>query len=60
MFKSDFINSESGAITVDWVVLTAAIVALGFAVNDSVAGGVEKLTRDVSNFLANIEITTEF
>ena len=27
-----FFKSESGAVTVDWVVLTGAIVGLGFAV----------------------------
>ena len=27
-----FINDETGAITVDWVVLTAVIVTLGIAV----------------------------
>lgn len=27
-----FINDEDGAVTVDWVVLTAAIVGLGVAV----------------------------
>jgi Flp pilus assembly pilin Flp len=37
-----FSKDESGAVTVDWVVLTAAIVALGmgviFMVQDSVNG----------------------
>ena len=31
LFKK-FHNDESGAVTVDWVVLTAAIVGLGLAV----------------------------
>ncbi|WP_166417398.1 hypothetical protein [Cochlodiniinecator piscidefendens] len=31
-----FRDDESGAVTVDWVVLTAAIVGLGFAVLNSV------------------------
>ncbi len=30
-----FLNDESGAVTVDWVVLTAAIVGLGIAVMTS-------------------------
>ena len=38
-FKSD----ESGAVTVDWVVLTAAIVGLGLAVMSSVGSGVSGL-----------------
>jgi len=35
----DFAKSESGAVTVDWVVLTAAIVGLGFAVIATIQGG---------------------
>ncbi|MDB5660635.1 MAG: hypothetical protein JWS10_3250 [Cypionkella sp.] len=38
-FKSD----ESGAVTVDWVVLTAAIVGLGMVVMKTVGGGIEGL-----------------
>ena len=34
-----FKTSEEGAITVDWVVLTAAIVGLGVAVVTIIAGG---------------------
>ena len=43
-FKSD----ESGAVTVDWVVLTAAIVGLGLAVMSSVGGGVTTLGSSIS------------
>lgn len=35
-----FSTDESGAVTVDWVVLTAAIVGLGIAVLTSVGGGI--------------------
>ena len=34
-FKS-FANDEAGAVTVDWVVLTAAIVGLGIVVMTSI------------------------
>ncbi len=34
-----FLNDENGAVTVDWVVLTAAIVGLGVAVIGSIANG---------------------
>jgi Flp pilus assembly pilin Flp len=37
LFKS-FKNDESGAVTVDWVVLTAAIVGLGLVVMTTVSG----------------------
>lgn len=34
-----FRNDESGAVTVDWVVLTAAIVGLGLVVMNTVSTG---------------------
>ncbi len=45
MFKvlRNFAASETGAVTVDWVVLTAAIVGLGIAVIATVEGGVNGL-----------------
>ena len=55
-----FRNDEDGAVTVDWVVLTAAIVGLGIAVLAAVSGGVADLSTDISNQLLNQEITTEF
>jgi Flp pilus assembly pilin Flp len=42
IFKA-FKNDESGAVTVDWVVLTAAIVGLGMVVMQTVGGGIEDL-----------------
>ncbi len=41
MFKcfQDFRIDDSGAVTVDWVVLTAAIVGLSIAVIGSISGG---------------------
>ena len=36
---AQFLNSEDGAVTVDWVVLTAAIVGLGIAVITTVSNG---------------------
>ena len=42
LFKA-FKNVESGAVTVDWVVLTAAIVGLGMVVMTTVGGGITGL-----------------
>ncbi|WP_199743669.1 hypothetical protein, partial [Pseudorhodobacter sp. E13] len=42
-FINKFFNDESGAVTVDWVVLTAAIVGLGMVVMTTVGGGIESL-----------------
>ena len=42
-FIKNFKNDESGAVTVDWVVLTAAIVLLGAAIGSSVSTGATAL-----------------
>jgi Flp pilus assembly pilin Flp len=49
----NFATSESGAVTVDWVVLTAALVGLGLAVMAVVSGGVENLSADIGQSLAD-------
>lgn len=49
----NFVTDESGAVTVDWVVLTAAIVGLGIAVVASVRGGVEGMGTAISSSLSN-------
>ena len=46
-----FLRSESGAVTVDWVVLTAGLVGLGLATTAVVSAGVEDLSRDTSTQL---------
>ena len=51
IFKS-FKNNESGAVTVDWVVLTAAIVGLGMVVMVSVGGGITSLGEQVATELS--------
>ena len=51
-----FLNDESGAVTVDWVVLTAAIVGLGIAVLTSVGGGTTTLAGNVSSALAGTAV----
>ena len=52
LFKN-FKNDESGAVTVDWVVLTAAIVGLGMVVMKIVGGGIEGLGNDIADDLGN-------
>ncbi|MCC5959870.1 MAG: hypothetical protein JJU08_11070 [Rhodobacteraceae bacterium] len=52
----NFAADESGAVTVDWVVLTAAIVGLGIAVIASVSGGVNNLADRISTSVAGTEI----
>lgn len=55
-----FLADESGAVTVDWVVLTAAIVALGIAVMTSVGGGTTTLANKVSSHMASQSVTSSY
>ncbi|MBV1866346.1 MAG: hypothetical protein KUG69_00345 [Marinosulfonomonas sp.] len=50
-FIKNFKNDEDGAVTVDWVVLTAAIVGLGIAVLASVSSGTTDLAGKISSNL---------
>lgn len=52
LFKS-FAKNESGAVTVDWVVLTAAIVGLGIVVTTSVGGSVSTLASGIATDVAS-------
>ena len=52
----NFAADESGAVTVDWVVLTAAIVGLGIAVIASVSDGVGDLAEAISGSLSDAEV----
>lgn len=53
-----FAVNESGAVTVDWVVLTAAIVGLGLAVVASVRTGVDSLGSSISSSLTTAAVAT--
>ena len=55
-----FWNEESGSATVEWVVMTAASVAMGLAVMSYVSEGVESLSNDVRSALSGFEIMTSF
>ncbi|SFC38467.1 Flp family type IVb pilin [Tropicimonas isoalkanivorans] len=55
-----FRNDEDGAVTVDWVVLTAAIVGLGIAVLAAVSGGVENVSKKIDTSLSAQTIKTTF
>lgn len=50
-FLAAFCRDESGAVTVDWVVLTASIVGLGLAVLTAINGG---LTTAMATLITNL------
>ncbi|WP_340287380.1 hypothetical protein [Sulfitobacter pontiacus] len=51
-FIKNFKNDESGAVTVDWVVLTAAVVGLAVAAYSSIESGATSLTANTQSFMA--------
>ncbi len=53
-----FRRDEDGAVTVDWVVLTAAIVGLGIAVMTTVGGGTTTLGDTISTQLGSQAIVS--
>lgn len=53
-FIKNFRNDEDGAVTVDFVVLTAAIVVLGLAVGTAVSNGAEGLANEIEDSLDNM------
>ena len=50
-FIKNFRRDEDGAVTVDWVVLTAAVVGLAVAAYTSIQTGASDLTANTGTFL---------
>ena len=55
-----FRNEEDGAVTVDWVVLTAAVVGLGAAALALVRSSTQELTTEISTYLSEASVQTAF
>ena len=53
-----FNEEEEGAVTVDWVVLTAAVVGLGVAALATIRKGTDSLTDKINNYLSSVTIDT--
>lgn len=51
-----FLHDESGAITVDWTVLSAAVLGMGLTSVAAVRTGVVSLGEDVNSSLSNAEV----
>ena len=47
-----FVSDDSGAVTVDWVVLTAAIVGIGMAVVTLISSGLKDGSNDINDNIA--------
>jgi len=51
-----FATEESGAVTIDWVVLTAAVVGLGVAIVMSVQVGSDSVAENIEEVLTDANI----
>ncbi|WP_120502253.1 Flp family type IVb pilin [Roseovarius sp. EL26] len=56
-FFKNFRKNEDGAVTVDWVVLTAAVVGLGIAGVATVSNGVGSLAGKIENGVKATNVT---
>ncbi|MEL7460618.1 MAG: hypothetical protein AAFX45_03890 [Pseudomonadota bacterium] len=54
----DYFYDDTGAVTVDWVVLTAAIVGLAVAVLVSVGGPTAEFADKIGTTVGDYEVAT--
>jgi Flp pilus assembly pilin Flp len=54
-YLASFASDEDGAVTVDFVVLTAAITMLGLVVVSTFSPGATDLANDIEATLGNVE-----
>jgi len=57
-FPMEFLIDESGAVTVDWVVLAAAVVGLGVGTVGAVRSGALSMGNDISSSLSNAAVVS--
>lgn len=53
---SNFLTCEDGAVTVDWVVLTAAVVGLAVAAYATINSGTGTLTANTDTTLSGMTV----
>lgn len=51
-----FWNDEAGAVTVDWVVLTAAVVGLAIMVVTPIAMETESMTEKTADYIDDVPV----
>ena len=57
-FINRFFNEQDGAVTVDWVVLTAAVVGLSVAAVATVQDGVGNLAGAIDTGVSSTSVNT--
>ena len=56
----NFVKDEAGAVSIDWVVLTAAIVAMGVAAGSAIRTEVSTLSTSAATAADDVSVTTTF
>lgn len=51
-----FVTKDDGAVTVDWVVLTAAVVALGVAAAAAMTTGTTELSDNIWAYMDSLDL----
>ena len=58
-FIKNFRKDEDGAVTVDWVVLTAAIVGLAVVAFNTIGNNVEDMAGNIAGDISTFEGTAD-
>ena len=53
---NDFCRDECGAVTVDWVVLSAAIIGLGMLVLIPIAFSADSSSQGIADYIGNLNV----
>ena len=59
-FVKTFAKDEAGAVSIDWVVLTAAVVAMGVAAGAAIRSQVSTLADSAATAAADVSVGTSF
>lgn len=54
--QAAFLKDELGAITVDWVVLSAAVIGMGMVVLVPVAFSTDSSAGGIANYISNVNV----
>lgn len=54
--EDSFHEDESGAVTVDWVVLTAAVIGFGMLVLTPVAFSTDSVAQQTGTYIADVPV----
>jgi hypothetical protein len=57
--KTPFAKDQDGAVTVDWVVLTAAVIGLGMVVLYPIAFATDSSTQGIADYIEQVPVGYE-